>query len=112
MAQKPADVEGLIRWHAAAHGVDPDVMVAVARCESSLIPGRQSDHTYRAGNRWGFPAGTRERSFGLAQIHLPDHPDVTEAQAKDPDFAADFMARGFAAGNARWWTCARTLGHA
>lgn len=101
-------MEGLIRWHAARHGVDPDVMVAVAKCESGLVPDRQSDHTYREGNRWGFPAGTREKSFGIMQVHLPDHPDISESQAKDPDWSSEWAAKQFAAGNARWWTCWRT----
>jgi hypothetical protein len=109
-AAKPTDVEGLIRYHAAIHGANADDMVAVARCESGLVTDIQSKHTYREGNRWGFPAGTREKSFGLAQIHLPDNPTVTYAQAIDPDFAAEFMARKFAAGRQSMWTCAKKLG--
>lgn len=88
-------MEGLIRWHAARHGVDPDVMVAVAKCESNLNPQAVGD----------LSLGT---SRGLFQIHRPSHPDITDAQAFDPDWSSEWAARQFAAGNARWWTCWRT----
>ena len=45
--------------------------------------------------------GTREQSFGLAQIHLPDHNDVTYEQAIDPVFALNFMAKNWH--NVRWY---------
>ena len=31
--------------------------------------------------------GERELSFGIAQIHLPSHPDVTMEQALDEEFS-------------------------
>lgn len=44
---------------------------------------------------------TREQSFGLAQIHLPDHPNVTMEQAQDPKFSIDFMAKNWY--KVRWY---------
>ena len=46
----------------------------------------------------------RELSFGLAQIHLPDHPNITQAQATNPFFAADFIAKNWEA-HKDWWKC-------
>lgn len=45
--------------------------------------------------------GTREKSFGLAQIHLPDHPNVTKEQAINPEFAIQFMAENWH--KVRWY---------
>lgn len=61
---------------------------------------------FRAVGRSSFPG---EKSYGIAQINLPAHSDVTRAQAEDPDFAIDFMAAHFAAHDQRIWTCYRTL---
>lgn len=100
-------------WEAAAkYNTFPEKMWEVMKCENwDLVPDLQSHHTYTfTDERRGIYYGDRERSFGLAQIHLPDH-DVTYEQAIDPAFAIDFMAKNFAEGNAQWWTCARNLGH-
>lgn len=88
-------MEGLIRWHAARNGVDPDGMVAVARCESSL-------------NRYALGDGGKSR--GIFQIHSGWHPEVSDAVAYDPDLASEWAAGRFADGYAREWTCARSLG--
>lgn len=50
----------------------------------------------------------RERSYGLAMIHLPSHPYVTEAQAKDPEFAINFITSNWTK-HKTWWVCARKL---
>lgn len=63
----------------------------------------QSGLRYKKGNRWKKPAGSREQSFGVAQIHLPDHPDITKDEATDPEFSVEFMAKQFALGNQRQW---------
>lgn len=94
--EKPTTVEGLIRWHAARHGVDPDVMVAVATCESNLNPTAVGD----------LHLGV---SRGIFQISRRWHPEVSDAEAHDPDFASRWAAEMFAAGHARQWTCYRNL---
>lgn len=53
--------------------------------------------------------GVREDSWGLAQIHLPSHPDITKEQAKDPEFAIEFMAKNFADGKQNMWSCYKIL---
>lgn len=58
-------------------------MLMGARLESGWNPGASGD------------GGT---SFGAYQIHLPAHPGVTEAQAKDPAFATRYMLKAYEAG--------------
>lgn len=53
--------------------------------------------------------GIREESYGLAQINLPSHTNITKEQAKDPVFAIKFMASEFALGHCTQWTGWRIL---
>lgn len=97
---------------ALEYGVNAEqVYRTIASCENTAIePDLQSGHRYGYDNpRWGTVAGERERSYGLAQIHLPSHPTVTKEQATDPDFAITFMVKEFSKGNQRAWTCWRKL---
>ncbi len=48
--------------------------------------------------------GIREPSFGIAQIHLPSHPDVSMEQALDEEFSIHWTAKKWKAGF-RLWTC-------
>lgn len=92
----------LIQKDAAKYGVSATKLYTTLQCESmgftafgqSLIP------------KAGGPNG-REDSWGLAQIHLPDHPAITRQEAMDPAWAIDWAAQEFALGNAHWWTCYR-----
>lgn len=71
-------------------------ILATMRCESGLDP-QATNHT------------SREFSVGIAQINLKAHPDITETQARDPEFAAAFIAEQFSTGHASQWTCAHML---
>lgn len=46
---------------------------------------------------WNPDAHNPSGATGLVQIHLPSHPDITEAQARDPAFALGWGARYLAA---------------
>ena len=48
--------------------------------------------------------GTRERSYGCAQIYEPAHPDVTREQAMDCIWSIDWTAQQFLKGKACLWT--------
>lgn len=98
-------------WDAAArYNTFPEKMWNVMLCENrDLIIDQQSLHIYSFSDpSRGIYKGNREMSYGLAQIHLPDH-NVTHDQAIDPKFAIDFMAKHFAEGHASWWTCYRKI---
>jgi hypothetical protein len=87
-------VPELVAHFASQYSVSEKQMLATMKCESSLNPKAIGDHN---------------TSFGISQIHLPAHPDVTKEQAFDPVFASEFMAKNFAQGNQKAWTCWRLL---
>lgn len=66
----------------------------VLECESSLNPKAVGD----GGN-----------SYGIAQIHLPSHPNISKAEALDAEFSIKFMAENFSKGKAKLWTCYRLI---
>lgn len=84
----------IVEHFAKTYKVSSAKMLATMKCESSLVPTMEGDnHT----------------SFGIAQIHLPAHPDVTKEQAFNPVFASEFMAKKFSEGKGHLWTCYRKL---
>lgn len=88
----------IINAFAARYGADFYDLLAVAKCESGLDANAKGD--YKNG---------KPTSFGIFQIHLPSHPEVTRAQALDPWFSIEWSAKHFAAGNQNMWTCYRML---
>lgn len=52
--------------------------------------------------------GDHNTSFGLAQIHLPAHPDVSKDEALDPIFSLNWAAQNFSK-NPLIWSCYRRL---
>lgn len=98
-------------WSAAAkYNTFPEKMWSVMKCENAALdPTLQSYHRYTFSDpSRGIHIGEREKSFGLSQIHLPDH-DVTYEQATDPEFAIDYMAKHFAEGKASLWSCYKMI---
>ena len=84
-------------------------MESIISCESGWNTSIQSKHKYTARNvPNGYKVGDREESYGLVQIHVPVH-SVTKAQAIDPEFAIEFMAKNIAQGKASWWSCYNEL---
>lgn len=90
-------IENEIDEQAQRYGVSASEMRRVIACESMGSTTIQSYHRR--------PDGTREQSFGLVQIHLPAHPHITKAQAIDPEFAINFLAKNLSEGRGRMWTC-------
>jgi hypothetical protein len=67
-----------------------ETLIRLAHCESSLNPQAVGDN----GN-----------SHGLYQIFLKWHPDVTQAQAQDIEFATRWTASKIRQGKGDLWTC-------
>lgn len=89
---------------ATEHGLNAARFTAVVECETA--------HTWNPAiqsSAYNKRDGGREQSYGLVQIHLPDHSDISIAQAKDPNFALTFMAKEWTANRANSWTCYRQL---
>lgn len=80
--------------YANLYNVKPSLMRSIINCESSYNPSAVGDN------------GT---SFGLSQIHLPAHPDITKEQAFNEDFAIEFMANALSKGQGKMWTCWQML---
>lgn len=85
------------------HGLNVERFLYTIDCESGFDPSIQSQHTYK-NDRYA-PAGTREQSYGLVQIHLPAHPTITKEQALNPQWSIDWMADEWDAGRQRQWSC-------
>lgn len=95
----------LVAEYAIAYGVKPHSMIETIRCET----GNTFDPLIQSFVPSPHGPNGREDSWGLSQIHLPSHPDITRAQAQDPRFAVEFMAQEFAKDNAWKWACWKLL---
>lgn len=93
-----SDMEEYLRVYALEKGVSYKAAHYTIECESNWDTNVQSIFV---------KDGKREESYGLAQINLPSHKQVTLAQAEDPEFAIKFLVDNFAAGKASLWSCWR-----
>lgn len=90
-----------IHKDAVKYGVKESAMIKTIECESFSSTTLQSKVIQKDG--------TRENSWGISQINLDFHPDITKEQALDPEFALDFMAKMFSTGHADRWSCYRNI---
>ncbi len=96
LTKSKGDITELINKYADQYGVSRTLMYNIIECETAhtFDPNIQSGLKYKfSDSKRGIVIGQQEQSYGLAQIHLPDHPQVTIEQAKDPVFAIKFMAQ-------------------
>jgi hypothetical protein len=94
-------VQELIVSDAAKYDVPSEEISTVLDCESTMGKYVEGD----------IGSSTATTSWGIAQINLPNHPDITKAQALNDAFAIDFLAKSIAAGRGYWWTCYREHYH-
>lgn len=87
------DIINLIGLYAEKYQVDEFVLRQVIWHESNYELNAKGDFY---DGQWN--------SFGLSQIHLPDHPNVSKEQATDPHFAIEFMAKNLKNGRGKMWT--------
>lgn len=103
---KNHDARSIIRGAAAIYGVDPEILLAVAWCESRGNPLAVGDN----GASWGifqFAAGTF-----LANARRAGLPYEDANLRMDVAASAMTAAYMFSIGEAKHWTCARMLGYA
>lgn len=93
-----AQMEQFLKKYATEKGVSYEEAHFTITCESNWNPKIQSAHVKN---------GVREDSWGLVQIHLPSHKNITKEQALDPEFSIRFLVDNFASGDAKLWTCWR-----
>lgn len=90
-SNSPLLMTDFIAAEATLDGVDPSVALHIAKAESSMNSDAVGDH------------GT---SFGLFQIHLPAHPDISEEEAENPVFSTEWAMIQLKEGNCDIWsTC-------
>ena len=85
----------MIKTIAKKEGVDENLAVRVAMCESVLKP--KAIHTNADGSI----------DRGLYQINSKYHPYVSEKEAFDPEFSIKFFCRAVKNGNISWWNASK-----
>jgi soluble lytic murein transglycosylase-like protein len=99
------DLDKLVEAKAEEHGVSVSVMKTVIQRESQwdVTAVGDLDLTCKSGVNAGKPV----RARGLVQITDCYHPDISDEQAFNPEFAVEFLAIGIAEGRCRkeWTTC-------
>lgn len=85
-------ISDLIAINSVFYHVPQSKLDSVIKCESGYNP--------KAHN----PNPPLENSWGLVQINLLAHHDISVKQATDPSFAIDYLAKNLAM-NTDHWTC-------
>ncbi len=105
---KPESIHDKIYRYAAKYGIAHDDLWNLVDCETAhqFDPKMQSSARYTfTDKKYGIIAGERERSYGLAMVHMPVHPEIDHAQMTDPDFALDFIGRNWPDRHQLWVNC-------
>lgn len=101
-----AQILSKISEYADKYDVPYSKIYNLVNCETdgTFNPEIQSRVKYNfSSKKRGIVKGTYERSYGLAQIHLPDHPSISRKQATDIDYSLDFMAETLSRGENIWY---------
>lgn len=95
-------IRSMIKAQAKKYPVNEEEVFKTLKCENrGFEPEKQSDVIDKYGKR--------EDSWGLAQIHLPSHPNITKEQAQDPNFSIEFIVKNFSKGNKEIWSCYKKI---
>lgn len=86
---------------------------ALSKAQEYGISYHELSATIGCESEWNPKAiGDGGKSRGIAQIHAPSHPTITDEQAFNAYWAINWTAKKFKEGDAWMWTCARNLGFA
>lgn len=88
-------IKAIIKHVGRAEGVNPDLAVRVAECESGLDP------VARNVNK----SGSIDR--GLFQINNKYHPEITDKMADDIVLSTRFFCKAFKEGHLDWWNASK-----
>jgi hypothetical protein len=86
-------IVAFVQNEALKYGVNPALATCIVSHESQWQPEKPGD----IGNPHG-------ESYGLWQIEVQQHPDITVAEALDYQYATDWALSKIAAGNVSWWS--------
>ena len=89
-------IEQQIRDASKSAGIDPDLAVRIAKCESSLNPAAVNVNS----------DGSMDR--GLFQINNKAHPEISDLQAFNTNDSIQFFIKAFKEGHISWWNSSKT----
>lgn len=90
----------LIHQKSIEFGVSEATMLRIIKCENpEFNPMLQSYIKDPKGENG------REDSWGLVQIFLPSHPEITKEMAQDPIFSLSFLAENLKKNKGSMWSC-------
>ena len=92
---KTETVEQIIRRIAKQEGVDPDLALRVARCESGLNPAAKNVNTNKTIDR------------GVFQWNDKWHPEISDGCAYDTERATRAFCKAFKEGHLDWWNATK-----
>lgn len=92
---KTETVEQILRRIAKEEGVDPDLALRVAKCESGLDPGAKHVNS----------TGSIDR--GLFQWNDHYHPEISSETAFDVERSTRAFCHAFKAGHLSWWNATK-----
>ena len=95
-SKKEEKIQDLIARIARKHKIDEKLALAVAEAES----GFNATITHKNAD------GSTDR--GLYQINDKWHPEVSEQQAMNPEYATEFFCKAVKNGNLSWWNASKT----
>lgn len=84
----PQEVASILVKAATDNGIEPAILASILFSESGFNP--------KAVNRGKYETGQAYTDRGIAQINNVAHPDVSDEQAYDPNFAVPWAARNVA----------------
>ena len=89
-----ATTRSLIAYYSNMYSVSQETLYKTIKCESGFNP---TAHKLTK----------KENSWGLSQINLKAHPNITKAQAINKKFAIEYMAKNIAH-HTDHWSCYKT----
>ena len=98
-----SDTISVIESLSSEYGVSSSTMKKVVTCETGNNIASTSIQS------WSMWHGVEENSWGLAQIDLDYHPEISRKQAQDPIFSLSYLARSLANDQGSMWSCYRHM---
>ncbi len=92
-------IKELVDIYSTKYGVNSTRVLETIRCESRFNNVQSAIVS----------KGVREDSWGIAQIHLPSHPNISKYKALDPNFAIEWTVKEFSVGHASKWSCYKKI---
>ena len=87
-------IETLVSHYSDVYDIQESRINRIIKCESGFNPNAHN-------------LTKRENSWGLVQINLLAHKNISKEDAIDPYFSIPFLAENVSKGKSSMWTCAK-----